>query len=620
MRKYCVMATAVAVVAMTAAGSGGSAGASIAAVRATAVGATAVAGQSSSPAMFSLAAGATSGASSGVTSLAAVEASLSASQRGQTEYVVLYSPGANLASVAAAVAAAGGTLVSQNAKVGYAIARSSSASFAATMDTSPAVVGAARNRIIGSAPQDERARSGDVERLGSERRARGRAAAAAAAAADAKAAAAAVPLAEPLASRQWDMRQIGATPAGSYARQPGKAGVLVGVIDTGIDGTHPDIVANFDAARSRNFVTDIPSIDGPCEVPSCKDPANVDDDGHGTHVASTIASPIDGLGIAGVAPKVTLVNLRAGQDSGYFFLESTLAALTYAGDIGVDVVNMSFFTDPWLFNCTNNPADSKVEQKEQRVIREATQRAINYARGHGVLPIAAEGNESTDLGKPTIDETSPDFPPGAERTRTVNNSCITVPAETNGVVSVSSTGISTRKAYYSNYGTEQTDVSAPGGDFYDSADNTGDPRNIVLAAYPRSLAELNGDLNPDGTPNSPFVVRDCKGSTCGYYQYLQGTSMAAPHAVGVAALIVSEFGKTDRRRGGLTLAPAETAKRLADSATERACPEPRLLHYTRIRGDGTVAEEEALCEGPARDNGFYGDGIVNAFAAVTGRR
>ncbi|MGV8910916.1 MAG: S8 family peptidase, partial [Propionicimonas sp.] len=533
----------------------------------------------------------------------------------QTEYVVLYSPGANLASVTAAVAAAGGTLVSQHAKVGYAIARSSSASFAANLDTSSAVIGAARNRVIGSAPRDERAPSSDVERLGSERRASGRSTAAAAA----KPAASAVPPAEPLAGRQWDMRQIGATSAGSYARQAGKAGVLVGVIDTGIDGTHPDIAANFDAARSRNFVTDIPSIDGPCEVPSCKDPANVDDDGHGTHVASTIASPINGLGIAGVAPKVTLVNLRAGQDSGFFFLDSTLAALTYAGDIGVDVVNMSFFTDPWLFNCTNNPADSKVEQKEQRVIREATQRAINYARGHGVLPIAAEGNESTDLGKPTIDETSPDFPPGTERTRTVNNSCISVPTETNGVIAVSSTGISTRKAYYSNYGTEQTDIAAPGGDFYDSADNTGDPRNIVLAAYPKHLAELNGDLNPDGTPNNDFVVRDCKGSICGYYQYLQGTSMAAPHAVGVAALIVSEFGTTDRRHAGLTLKPAETAKRLADSAAEHACPEPRLFHYTRIRGDGSVAQEDALCEGPAKDNGFYGDGIVNAFAAVTGK-
>jgi hypothetical protein len=147
---------------------------------------------------------------------------------------------------------------------------------------------------------------------------------------------------------------------------------MVGVIDTGIDGTHPDIAPNFNAELSRNFTTDLPDIDGG----SGKDAANVDDNGHGTHVASTIASPINGLGIAGVAPNVTLVNIRAGQDSGYFFLQPTLDALTYAGDIGVDVVNMSFYTDPWLYNCLRNPADSPAEQQEQKTIREATQRAL----------------------------------------------------------------------------------------------------------------------------------------------------------------------------------------------------------------------------------------------------
>jgi subtilisin family serine protease len=45
--------------------------------------------------------------------------------------------------------------------------------------------------------------------------------------------------------------------------------------------------------------------------------------------------------------------------------------------------------------------------------------------------------------------------------------------------------------------------------------------------------------------NAPFILQDCKGSTCGYYQYLQGTSMAAPHATGVAALIVSAHGRHD---------------------------------------------------------------------------
>ena len=81
---------------------------------------------------------------------------------------------------------------------------------------------------------------------------------------------------------------------------------MVGVIDTGIDDTHPDIAPNVNAELSRNFSTDLPDIDGG----SGKDAANVDDNGQGTHVASAIASPINGLGIAGVAPNVTLVNIR----------------------------------------------------------------------------------------------------------------------------------------------------------------------------------------------------------------------------------------------------------------------------------------------------------------------
>ena len=133
------------------------------------------------------------------------------------------------------------------------------------------------------------------------------------------------PKAEPLADLQWDMQQINATADGSYRVEHGDERVLVGIIDTGVDGSHPDIAPNFSNDLSRNFTVDIPvdangdrdrrTVRGEPDQ-SCNDPPNVDEDGHGTHVASTIGSPINGLGIAGVAPNVTLVNLRAGQDSG----------------------------------------------------------------------------------------------------------------------------------------------------------------------------------------------------------------------------------------------------------------------------------------------------------------
>jgi subtilisin family serine protease len=484
----------------------------------------------------------------------------------------------------------------------------------------PAVQGVSRNHVIGSAPPLVRPKADDVEHLRQALAAAGTPPAATPAAAT-TAAATTAPGAEPLAGLQWDMAMIRATASQSYAVNPGDKRVLVGIIDTGIDGTHPDIAPNFNAALSRNFTTDIPLIDGPCADEtdhSCSDPANVDDNGHGTHVAGIVGAAVNGIGIAGVAPNVSLVNLRAGQDSGFFFLQSTVDALTFAADNGIDVVNMSFYTDPWLYNCAHNPADTPAEQQEQRTIIAATQRALDYANSHNVTLVAALGNEHTDLGHPTIDATSPDFPPGTEHVRTVDNSCIDLPTEGHNVIGVSSLGPTTTKADYSNYGTEQTDVSAPGGYF---RDGLGTPSyksvtNLILSAYPEALARASGSLNPDGSSNDPFVVRDCEHGVCAYYQYLQGTSMAAPHATGVAALVVSHYGHPDPRHPGLFLPAAATGSLLRATATRHDCPTPRLQSYADV---GRTPDYDALCQGSRAINGFYGRGIVDALGAVTGR-
>jgi subtilisin family serine protease len=346
----------------------------------------------------------------------------------------------------------------------------------------------------------------------------------------------------------------------------------------------------------------------------------VDENSHGTHVASTIGSPINGIGMAGVAPNVTLVNIRAGQDSGFFFLQPSVDALTYAANNGIDVVNMSYFIDPWLYNCATNAADSPTQQMEQRTIVAATNRALDYANRHGVTLIAASGNEHTDTGNPTSDDTSPDYPLGTSYHRTVDNSCVTMPTEGHHVIAVGATGPTTIKADYSNWGTERTQVTAPGGYFRDYA---GTPQNrqvtnLVLSTYPESVAIANGDLNPDGTPNTPFVVRDCQGGTCAYYQYLQGTSMASPHAVGVAALIVSEWGHPDhgKKSGQLTMKPKEVRKILERTATDHACPDPPVLDYT-IPGRDRPASWNATCTGTTEFNSIWGEGIVDALAAVT---
>jgi lantibiotic leader peptide-processing serine protease len=522
-------------------------------------------------------------------------------------YVVLYERGASLHAAHAAIKRAAGRIVHENRKVGVATVRSANARFVAAVARSHALYGAAHNRSIGYAPAS-RARVRDpfaLERMTAERRA---------AQGSGRVNRQASFEAEPFADLQWDMRLINATPSKSYKRQQGNHGVRVGIIDTGIDGTHPDIAPNFNRSLSRNFTKDIPLIDGPCEEASCIDPPDVDQDGHGTHVAGTVAAPINGLGMSGVAPKVELVNIRAGQDSGYFFLQPSVDALTYAADIGVDVVNMSYYIDPWLYNCANNPSDSPAEQAEQRTVVAATERALSYARRHGVTLVSAEGNGNTDLGKPVVDATSPDYPPDTERERAIDNSCKSEPLEAPGVLGITSVGPSTRKAYYSDYGLEQADLSAPGGDrrdfFGTSRYNT--PPNTVLAPYPKYDAIANGELNPDGTPNTPFVLADCSQGDCAYYQYLQGTSMASPHAVGVAALVVASLGHRDRAHGGLTLSPDVVERVLKRTAQNHACPNPPVLTYP---DPDLTPDYTAICEGTTDRNGFYGEGIVDAFAA-----
>ena len=123
------------------------------------------------------------------------------------------------------------------------------------------------------------------------------------------------------------------------------------------------------------------------------------------------------------------------------------------------------------------------------------------------------------------------------------------------------------------------------------------------------LAE-DGLIDSAGEPASPDVVKDCTGGTCAYWRYLQGTSMAAPHVAGVAALVVSRFGRPDPTFGGLTLPAEEVEGVLLRTAADRPCPPVDDPRGPVILGP---------CVGDASRNSHYGEGVVDALAAVTPR-
>jgi subtilisin family serine protease len=337
----------------------------------------------------------------------------------------------------------------------------------------------------------------------------------------------------------------------AHAITTGNRAVIVGDIDTGLDFTHPDLAPNYDAANSADCTSGAPA-------PLL--PGN-DVNGHGTHTAGTIAAAKNGIGNVGVAPNVKIAGIKAGNNDGFFFPEAVICAFMWAGSHKIDVTNNSYFADPWLFNCRNDV--------EQRAIWKAEQRAIRWAMAQGVTVVAAQGNENIDLSKRNIDSISPDYPPGSEMVREVTNACVVIPVEIAGVIGVTADGYNLQKAYYSTYGVGVAQVTAPGGDRRFQIPPTGNGR--VLSTVP------------------------------GGYAYAQGTSMASPHATGVAALIISQYGK---------MSPGAVQAKLTNTADPIACP-PNPFN------PGPPFVFQATCVGGAGYNGFYGHGQVNALRAVS---
>ncbi|MGH4011393.1 MAG: S8 family peptidase [Pseudonocardiaceae bacterium] len=346
-------------------------------------------------------------------------------------------------------------------------------------------------------------------------------------------------------AEQWGMELIHAPQARTINR--GSPEVLVGVLDSGVDATHPDLATAVDPTRSAGCLSGKPDQEPGAWSPSSS--------AHGTHVAGTIAAADDGRGITGVAPGVRLASVKVVDDDGFIYPEYAVCGFMWAARQQMRVANSSFFLDPWLLTCSNVPG--------QAVAHEAVRRAVQYTTAQGVLSVAAISNERMDLADPRQDVQSPNNAPDP-KPRPVDQHCDVLPAELPDVVAVSAVGAQRVKSEYSSYGLGVVAVAAPGGDF---------------AQQPR--------VSPSG----------CVLSTVpGGYDYACGTSMAAPHASGVAALLASS--RPDAR-------PAELATLLRQQADPLPCP-----------GYALPGQDGAACVG-GLDNGFYGHGLVDALHAVT---
>lgn len=322
---------------------------------------------------------------------------------------------------------------------------------------------------------------------------------------------------------QWHLRQIGA-PKAWAAGKLGSPSVTVGIIDSGLDYLHRDLAGIVDLQRSRSFVASEDAIIARY-LPAGIHPV-YDLQGHGTHVGSTVAS--NGIIAAGVTSGIKLVGLKACR-SGISGLStsgcpsaSTFAAIMYAADTGIDVVNVSL---GGLF--TKRTAGG---------YQETVNRVFEYAKEKGLIVVVSAGNDNVDLDHsliptPVIGE---DGLPTGEMTQTRYPSLYATYCSTPNTVCVSATGPASAtnsqagpwfdidaKASYSNYGRSAIDVAAPGGS----------GSGYVWAACP-----------------TIFVARNAAGNFAAYGDgYCRnyptgkaGTSMAAPHVTALAALLMEQ--------------------------------------------------------------------------------
>lgn len=292
-----------------------------------------------------------------------------------------------------------------------------------------------------------------------------------------------------LYTQQWNLEAISMPSAWEITQGQG---AVVAVIDTGVTRV-PDL-------GQTQFVAGYDFIDNDAQPDDLQ--------GHGTHVAGTIAQSTNNvIGVAGIAYKAQIMPVRVLDANGFGTVADIAEGIRFAADHGATVINMSL----------GGRGSSQLMQE-----------AVRYAHAKGVTIIAAAGNDSSDQ--------------------------VSYPARYAEVIGVAAIGPTGEKAPYSNYG-GGVDLAAPGGAKTSEHPEWGILQQTINRQNPQ-LAE---------------------------FQYFQGTSMAAPHVAGVAALIQSQ---------GITN-PDAVREVLKTSAI--AVPNDKLNYY----GAGRLNATQALT--PNRD-------------------
>jgi len=338
---------------------------------------------------------------------------------------------------------------------------------------------------------------------------------------------------------QWAPQSIHAPEA--WAAGYDGSGVRVAVIDGGIYDAHVDLQGAIDVAKSTSFVDGVAFNQ------------DVGTFWHGTHVAGIIAARDNNKGVIGIAPKATIIGVKALHNGSGDF-GAVISAIIYAGDrsgAAADIINMSLGAE------FDRNEDGAAE------LRSLMNRAVNYATSQGALVVAAAGNSGIDFDAAKNLTDTP--------AESGNAIAVSATAPVGWATGLPGTDNFTHPASYSNYGNSMVWVAGPGGD----------------ASYPNTTDVCARPAQPSGLVVQrcyvfDFVFSTSRGTTAaGGYSWAAGTSMATPAVAAVAALIKQRFPNAT---------PAQLKTKLAQTADDA----------------GKVGQDN-----------FYGNGYVNAYRAVT---